>query len=354
VPRVVIGLPAYENAEFLPEALESLLGQTYPDFAVVVCDDSASEEPGRVVERFARRDPRIHYERNSDRLGMIDNWRRTYERARELHPDAEFFAWGSDHDAWHPRWLERLVPLLDGDPEVVLAYPMNIRIGADGAPLVTPWRFDTQGIADVGERMSVAARGMYAGDMVYGLFRAEAQGRAGVFRHVLLPDRLLLSEMSIHGQFAQVPEILWFRRFTGIASLKRQRAAFFPEGAPAYSYLPWWLVHPAVLAYELVLRGAGRPGIGRLAGASLAGQFVAVNLRLEGLRKVQRAHAKLRTRFAPARRVAGAAISFGARRGWRGPVAIQRAHHFVVEQGGVAALVRRRRLAHPDRAAPPQ
>jgi glycosyltransferase involved in cell wall biosynthesis len=327
--RAVIGLPAYENAELLPEALESLLAQTYTDFAIVVCDDSASDEPGRIAKRFAERDPRVHYERNPRRLGMVGNWRRAYERARELHPEAEFFAWGSDHDAWHPRWLERLVPLLDGHPAVVLAYPMNIRIGADGEPLVTPWRFDTLGIADVSERIGVASRGMYAGDMVYGLFRAEAHERAGVFRRVLLPDRLLLSELSIHGQFAQVPEILWFRRFTGIASLQRQRAAFFPEGAPGYSYLPWWLVHPAVLAYDLVVRGVGRPAVGRVAGVALSAQFVAVNLRLEGLRKVQRTHARLRTRVAPVQRLAAAVVSFGARRGWRGALAIQRAHHFV-------------------------
>jgi hypothetical protein len=348
--RVVIGLPAYENVDFLPEAVESLLAQTYRDFAIVVCDDSPSEAPGRLYARYAERDDRVHYERNPHRLGMIGNWRRTFERARELHPDAAFFAWASDHDAWHPRWLETLVAELETSRDVVLAYPMNIRIDETGRPLVTPWRFETREIGDVGERLATACRGMFAGDMVYGLHRVDSLPLAGVFRFVLLPDRLLLSELAIHGRFAQVPEILWYRRFTGVASLTRQRQAFFPDGVPAYAYLPWWLVHPAVMAYDLVVRGIGRPAISRADGASLAADFVGVNLRLEGHRKLQRAHAKLRKRIAPGRKLAAGAVGFGARRGWRGALAIQRSHHMVnqARAGGLTAVLRRGGAASPE------
>jgi glycosyltransferase involved in cell wall biosynthesis len=340
--RVVIGLPAYENVDHLPEAVESLLAQSYSDFAIVVCDDSLSGEPRALYEAYAERDGRVRYEHNSKRLGMIGNWRRTFERARELYPEAVYFAWGSDHDSWHPRWLETLVAELDASADAVLAYPMNIRIDGNGHPLVTPWTFETRDIADAAERLAIACRGMFAGDMVYGLHRMSALPLAGVFRHVLLPDRLLLSELAIHGRFVQVGEILWYRRFTGIASLSRQRAAFFPDGVPAYAYLPWWLVHPAVVGYDLVLRGVGRPAISRATGASLAADFVRVNLRLEGHRKLQRTHAKLRRRIAPGRKLAAGTVNYGAKRGWRGAVAVQRTHQMVnqARTGGLAAVRR--------------
>ena len=81
---------------------------------------------------------------------------------------------------------------------------------------------------------------------------------------------MVLSEVSLLGQFKQVAEVLWYRRFAGIFSLARQRGFYFPEGAPAYSYLPWWLMHTGALIWHLGVRGTGRPAVGRLAGLGYA------------------------------------------------------------------------------------
>ena len=42
--------------------------------------------------------------------------------------------------------------------------------------------------------------------MVYGLGRVDAIRQAGVFRRVLVPDRLLLMELSLEGSFGRLPE----------------------------------------------------------------------------------------------------------------------------------------------------
>ena len=76
-------------------------------------DDCSSDETAEIVARYAGDDERIHFSRNDRRLGLVGNWRRAFELANELHPDLDYFAWGSDHDAWHPRWLESLVPELE-------------------------------------------------------------------------------------------------------------------------------------------------------------------------------------------------------------------------------------------------
>ena len=83
VPRVVIRVPAYEGVEHLPEALESLLSQRFADLAIVVTDDSVRDEPGHIVRRYAKRDPRIVYRRNERRLGMAANWRAAFLLASE-------------------------------------------------------------------------------------------------------------------------------------------------------------------------------------------------------------------------------------------------------------------------------
>ena len=260
-PKAVIGMLTLNRAEYLPEALESVLAQTYQDLKIVVVDDGSTDETMKVLAGYEAIDGRVAVHRNETRLGTIRNWRKAFDLAVRLYPGFQYFAWASDHDVWHPRWLSALVGELEQDPEIVLAYPMSYRISETGQVTRGPWSFDTRGVSHRRERLRRACWGMRAGDMVYGLFRADALARAGVFRPVLLPDRLLLAELSLLGEFRQVPEVLWHRRFEGMMSLRRQRANFFPEGPPLYSHLPWWLVHTAVLGRDTALRGAVVPGI---------------------------------------------------------------------------------------------
>jgi hypothetical protein len=255
-PALVIGLPLYGRGEHLEEALESLLSQTRRDLAIVVTDDGADPAAGEVLERCG--DRRVHYRSNERRLGLIGNWRRAFEFAGEMYPNAAFFAWGSDHDAWHPRWAERTLELLEREPAAVLAYPRTYRMDQNGSTLSTKnWTFTTAGIEDPSARVRAAVRGMSAGNMVYGIYRAEALERAGVFRYALLPDRLLLTELSVQGHLLQVDERLFYRRVTEPPSLERQRAAFWPGGHPAWARLPWPWQHIAILTKQLA-SGGGR------------------------------------------------------------------------------------------------
>ena len=50
-PTVVLGMPVYNRPDTLARALESLLSQTYRDFAVVIVDDApASQYLGQQAE----------------------------------------------------------------------------------------------------------------------------------------------------------------------------------------------------------------------------------------------------------------------------------------------------------------
>jgi glycosyltransferase involved in cell wall biosynthesis len=49
----------YNYARYLPEAIESVLAQSYTNFELIVCDDGSTDESCSLVEHYARRDPRI-------------------------------------------------------------------------------------------------------------------------------------------------------------------------------------------------------------------------------------------------------------------------------------------------------
>jgi glycosyltransferase involved in cell wall biosynthesis len=243
-PSVVIAAPIYQQAENLRAAAESLLTQTYDDFALVLVDDASQDDSAAVARELAAADPRVELHVNRERLGMLANTNRAWMLSRKRHPEARYWALASDHDLWEPTWLERLVEALDKRPNAVLAYPRTRRIDEHGQQVSGPWRFDTDGEGRARARLRRSLRRMVSGDMIYGLFRAGALDRTGFYRPVLAPDRLLLSELALFGEFVQVPEILWSRRYAASGDLARQRRAFWPHGgAPAATYVPWFVTH---------------------------------------------------------------------------------------------------------------
>jgi hypothetical protein len=100
--------------------------------------------------------------------------------------------------------------------------------------------------------------------------------QAGPFPYVIGPDRLLLAHLAVLGEFRQVPEVLWYRRFAERVTSRRQRRSFFPGRRPPWhAYVPWWLVHGAILASRYGVQGAARPALSRPAAFAASGSYVA-------------------------------------------------------------------------------
>ena len=256
-PRVVLGMTLYNNARQLPHALDSLLAQSHGDFALLLLDDASTDGTEEIARRHAARDARVRYLRHAERQAMIATWREVAEIAAREWPSAEYFAWVSDHDWWHPRWLERLITELDADPGAVLAYPVTRRVAPNGEEIDKgPRLFDTAAYDDLHARWRHwCHRGVGAGDMVYGLIRIDALRKAGIFRPVLRPDRLLVAELTLQGRIRQVREVLWFRRQSEGTSVERQHATLMrPEEMPRWFSWPPWLQHSYVLWHEYAAR----------------------------------------------------------------------------------------------------
>ena len=264
--QVALGMTLHNNAGHLAEALDSLVAQTHRDFVLVMLDDHSTDGTETIARSYAARDPRLRYYRHDARQGMIATWREVAELGRSECPSAEFFAWVSDHDRWHPRWLERLIGELERAPEAVLAYPITRRLTPQGQEIEKgPRRFDTSGMSDRRDRWSHFCRhGVGAGDMVYGLMRFDALREAGVFRSVLRPDRLLVAELVLQGEIRQVPEVMWFRRQAAATSVERQRhTLMLPGSEPRWFWWPPWLQHASMLNREYAARVDRRFGLTR-------------------------------------------------------------------------------------------
>ena len=59
MPRVIIGSPLFNHADHFPEAIESILGQTFTDFALVLVDDVSSDTTPEIAREYVERDARV-------------------------------------------------------------------------------------------------------------------------------------------------------------------------------------------------------------------------------------------------------------------------------------------------------
>jgi len=114
-PTVSIILTVYQRTQFIREALESALGQTYHDFEILVADDSNAPEIKAICASYD--DPRLMYSPNSTRLGVALSLRAAIEKSR-----GAYIAILNDDDAWEPEFLKFLVAPLEANPDVALAF----------------------------------------------------------------------------------------------------------------------------------------------------------------------------------------------------------------------------------------
>lgn len=112
-PRLSFVMPAWK-AEWLGEAIESILNQTYQDIELIVVDDCSPEDLQAVVARYD--DPRISYHRNKQNLGGIHLTHQWMHCINLAH--GAYVVIASDDDVYAPTFAEACMKLADDYPMV--------------------------------------------------------------------------------------------------------------------------------------------------------------------------------------------------------------------------------------------
>jgi hypothetical protein len=120
-PRVSVCLPNLNNARFLPERLETVFGQTFANWEMIVIDSYSDDGAWELLQQAAQNDARIAVAQ-TPRDGIYPNWNRCIERAR-----GEFIYIATSDDTMPPDCLEKLVAALDASPDCDIAHcPLHI------------------------------------------------------------------------------------------------------------------------------------------------------------------------------------------------------------------------------------
>jgi glycosyltransferase involved in cell wall biosynthesis len=114
-PLVSVVIPTYNRPDYLKQAIASAVKQTYQNIEIIVSDNCSSENPLPIVESFA--DSRIRFWRHPQNIGMIANQIHGFQMAQ-----GKYIASLHDDDMWNEDFLAKLVPPLEANSDLIIAF----------------------------------------------------------------------------------------------------------------------------------------------------------------------------------------------------------------------------------------
>lgn len=130
-PALTIGMPVYNGAAFLRPALDSLLGQSFDDFELIISDNASTDDTAQILQDYAAKDTRIRILTQAKNLGAIANFRAVYDAA-----NAPMFMFAAADDMWDVDWIAKLLPAAQSTGGV--AYGLMQTVDVTGAQEAHP------------------------------------------------------------------------------------------------------------------------------------------------------------------------------------------------------------------------
>ena len=123
-PRISIVTPSYNQARYLPEAIESVLNQDYPNLEYIIIDGGSTDGSVDVIKRY---ESHLAYWVSQKDSGQSEAINKGLERA-----SGQLFNWINSDDALFPGALHHVADLYRRHPEADLIVGARARSAADG------------------------------------------------------------------------------------------------------------------------------------------------------------------------------------------------------------------------------
>lgn len=263
MPSISVVMPVHDAADYLPEAIESILAQTHHDFEFVIVDDGSRDVSAEIIAGYASRDPRIRM-LYQERQGVAAALNAGIDQAQ-----GSILARMDADDKAHPGRLAHQLALLQQHPDVVavgssvvaidesgvergtLTYPSAIESVPQAIGLSTVVCHPTAMIRLDALRQAGGYRPEFEGAEDYDLWlRLLASGRIMNVREPLLHHRLHAGQVSKRFR-ARGSLALFAARYAADYRLRHGRDPSFASGAFASSAVrdclkderPWAPMH---------------------------------------------------------------------------------------------------------------
>lgn len=126
LPRVSVIIPNYNYANYLAEAIDSVLAQTYSNIEIIVVDDGSTDNSARILENY------------TGKIKCIFQQNQGVSAARNngvAQSSGELLAFLDADDVWLPTKVEEQVRVFIENPKIGIVHTGYVTVGADGAEI---------------------------------------------------------------------------------------------------------------------------------------------------------------------------------------------------------------------------
>ncbi len=131
-PLVSVLTPTFNRASWLPETIESVLGQDYPNVEYIVLDDGSVDDTAAVVSQYS--EVRYVHQVNQGEPTTVNNgWKLA---------GGDYFAVVNSDDLVQTRWLSTCIDYMQKNPEIIVVYPDWHLIDINSRPVMPVETFE--------------------------------------------------------------------------------------------------------------------------------------------------------------------------------------------------------------------
>jgi glycosyltransferase involved in cell wall biosynthesis len=228
-PVVSVVFRAFNCQNYIGQAIDSILAQTFQDFEVVIVNDASTDGTGRILQTYAQQDERIRVFISEANQGPVRTMNRGLRHAR-----GQFIAVHDADDLSLPHRLETQVDFLRTNPHIALIGGGAYVIDEDGEE----FKVNTWPRKEAEQARQHLEQG-YSFTHSSLMYRRECIEAIGLYDEFFLSshdyDVLIRMADAFDIVYYEEPLVKWRCLSTGVTGTKKQAQAAFAELARARS-----------------------------------------------------------------------------------------------------------------------
>ncbi len=130
MPHFSVIIPLYNKAPYVRKTVESVIGQTFGDYELIIIDNGSTDGSSKIVAEFT--DPRIRKIRLEENVGVSNARNKGVELST-----APYICFLDADDWWEPTFLEEMTGLIERHPNAGI-YGTGYYIVKNGKKRVAP------------------------------------------------------------------------------------------------------------------------------------------------------------------------------------------------------------------------
>jgi len=225
---VSIVTPSYNQALYLEQTIQSVIGQDYPRIEYIVVDGASTDNSFEIIKKY---NDRLAYWISEKDSGQAEAINKGFVRA-----GGEILAWLNSDDYYLPNTISAVVKCFEENPEVVMVYGDMLAVDGDGQT-INVLKYKQLSLQDLLCFQIIGQPSVF--------FRRSALEKTGLLDttfHFML-DHHLWIRLAQQGRILHVPQVWSAARYHAQAKNRAKAAEF---GREAFRVLDWAENQPAL------------------------------------------------------------------------------------------------------------